>query len=115
MNIYFTKGGVIKNGEYVQDVTQAASTNKEIFEMFCKYYTEQFSKDTFIICGEREKTGALGNFEKKLIARDIATSWQAHFGNVRYSYGDLLEWSDFFYEIGKRYCLLREFRENGII
>lgn len=47
--------------------------------------------------------------------RDKAIEWQADFGNHNYSYGELAAWSNYFEKIGKRYGLLAEFRENGII
>ena len=35
--------------------------------------------------------------------------------HAAYSWDDLASWGDFFTETGKRFGLLREFRENGII
>lgn len=48
-------------------------------------------------------------------ARDKAIMWQLMFGEHNYSWGELFEFSNYFTKIGKRYGLLREFRENGII
>ena len=48
-------------------------------------------------------------------ARDKAIMWQSMFGENSYSWGELLRFSDYFTKVGKRYGLLREFRENGII
>lgn len=42
-------------------------------------------------------------------ARERAIGWQ------HYSYGELAEWADVFERLGKRYGLIREFKENGII
>lgn len=53
--------------------------------------------------------------EHKEEARNKAIDWQCDFENQNYSYGDLAEWDDYFYRLGKRYGLLTEFRENGII
>lgn len=53
--------------------------------------------------------------ERKEEARNKAIDWQNDFENQNYSYGDLAEWGDYFYRLGKRYGLLTEFRENGII
>ncbi len=47
--------------------------------------------------------------------RDKAIEWQADFENHNYSYGELAAWSSYFEKLGKRYGLLAEFRENGII
>ena len=48
-------------------------------------------------------------------ARDCAIEWQLDFENHNYSYGELAEWADVFERLGKRYGLLREFYENGIL
>ena len=47
-------------------------------------------------------------------ARLEAIEWQNDFGNHNYSYGELTYFGDYFEKLGKRYGLLREFRENGI-
>lgn len=52
---------------------------------------------------------------RKADVRDEAIQWQADFCNHNYSYGELAYWGDHFERLGKRYGLLREFRENGII
>lgn len=54
--------------------------------------------------------------ERKERARQEAIEWQlslSDFGN--YSYLELSNWYEHFYQLGKRYGLLKEFRENGII
>ena len=54
--------------------------------------------------------------ERKEKARQEAIEWQlslSDFGN--YSYLELSNWYEHFYQLGKRYGLLKEFRENGII
>lgn len=48
-------------------------------------------------------------------ARDKAVEWQSGFYDHNYSYGELVYWQDYFERLGKRYGLVREFRENGII
>lgn len=53
--------------------------------------------------------------EKKAEIRQEAIDWQAEFPETNYSYGEMAEWSDYFTKQGKRYGLLREFRDNGII
>jgi len=53
--------------------------------------------------------------ERKEKAREKAIEWQLNFGNNNYSYYDLMLWENYFYKIGKRYGLLKEFKENGII
>lgn len=48
-------------------------------------------------------------------ARSKAVEWQIDFCNQNYSYGELAYWGDYFRGLAKRYGLMREFRENGII
>lgn len=52
--------------------------------------------------------------EKKERARQEAIDWQLESTNEQLSYGELATIGDYFYKLGKRYGLLREFRENGI-
>ena len=51
---------------------------------------------------------------KKEKARQEAIEWQYDAVEQNYSYGELAEFGNYFYALGKRYGLLREFRENGI-
>ena len=52
--------------------------------------------------------------ERKENARQIAIDWQLNESDYPYSYGGMAILTDYFYRLGKRYGLLREFRENGI-
>ena len=52
---------------------------------------------------------------RKADVRDEAIRWQADFCNHNYSYGELADFSDYFTRLGKRYGLLREFKNEGII
>lgn len=52
--------------------------------------------------------------EGKEEARQIAIDWQLNFENTNYSYGELFEFGNYFYKLGRRYGLLKEFRENAI-
>jgi hypothetical protein len=48
-------------------------------------------------------------------ARNIAVEWQSGFCDQNYSYEELAYWSNYFHGLAKRYGLVKEFRENGII
>ncbi len=48
-------------------------------------------------------------------ARNRALDFQFDFCNNNYSYEDLVCWQAYFQRIAKRYGLMEEFRENGII
>ena len=50
----------------------------------------------------------------KARARDIAINWQHEDSDYPYSYGGLMILQEYFYKLGKRYGLLKEFRGNGI-
>lgn len=41
--------------------------------------------------------------------------WKNDYCNHDYSWGELAYWSDYFGKLAKRYGLIKEFRENGII
>ena len=48
-------------------------------------------------------------------ARQLAKDWQRDFGNTSHSWGELAEAVARFERLGRRFGLLREFKENGII
>ena len=50
----------------------------------------------------------------KEAARKAAIEWQLTSGDNPMSYSELAEVGERFYTLGKRYGLLKEFRENGI-
>lgn len=52
---------------------------------------------------------------RKETARMEAIDWQASAGDQNYSYGELADRVAYFEKLGRRYGLLTEFRENGII
>lgn len=51
---------------------------------------------------------------RKADVRQQAIDWQSDFANHNYSYGELAYFQDYFEKLGRRYGLLREFRENAI-
>jgi len=53
--------------------------------------------------------------ERKENARQKAIDWQADFNNHNYSYGEIAYFQNYFEKLGKRYGLLKEFKENAII
>lgn len=48
-------------------------------------------------------------------ARNKAVEWQNDFCNHDYSYGELAYYGEYFSRLARRYGLVREFKENGII
>jgi hypothetical protein len=58
----------------------------------------------------------MNNYQKaKARTRDRAVEWQSGFCDQNYSYGELVYWQGYFERIAKRYGLVSEFKENGII
>lgn len=53
--------------------------------------------------------------EKKADVREKAINFQIVFSECDFSYSEIIEYQDYFQKQGKRYGLLKEFRENGII
>jgi hypothetical protein len=53
--------------------------------------------------------------QRKALARDLAIEWQYHWGEMPFDVWEDCKCRTFFENVGKRYGLLREFRENGII
>lgn len=51
----------------------------------------------------------------KEAVREFAIEWQADFCNHNYSYGELAVFRDMFYRLARKWGLVREFRENGLI
>ena len=53
--------------------------------------------------------------ERKEEAREEAIEYQFNFGEQSHTWSELAEATGYFEKMGKRYGLLKEFRENGII
>ena len=89
-------------------------------ENYIYYSWQEWHKDTFnplteIIGVLVFKVKGTNYAEKKANLEDMAKEWQHNFTDYNWSYGELAEIGDYFYRQGKRYGLLREFKENGII
>lgn len=57
----------------------------------------------------------MNNYQKRKEAvRQLAIDWQLESAEQNLSYGELFEIGNYFYKLGKRFGLLREFRENAI-
>lgn len=48
-------------------------------------------------------------------AREKAIDWQNWFSEQTMSWGEVAEWSAYFEDLGTRFGLTEEFKENGII
>ena len=57
----------------------------------------------------------MNNYQKaKQTIRQAAIDWQNSFSSCLYSWEEVAKWQSKFRKLGKRYGLLREFKENGI-
>jgi len=90
-------------------------TNEKLFYMLMKYNTVQETETSFCVIQRREWIGKADYTTKKAILRHIAIEWSLNCDNFNYSYYELAGWSDFFETMGKKYGLLKEFKENAII
>lgn len=94
--------------------------NEPYFNIYHKsmYGYKQWHEDTFSgvynieildfkISGETYK-------EKKESLKDLAINWQDNFSPLSWNYSELAKIGNYFYKNGKRYGLLKEFKENGI-
>lgn len=90
--------------------------HNELFNMIVKYRIQMIDTDNFIFTNPTEAYFNKQNYSYyKNALREFAKEWQYNILNTDVSYGDMLSWFTFFNKYGKRYGLLREFRENGII
>lgn len=89
--------------------------DKEGYDLVRKFELGQV--DVEILEKEREdkmKNTKTTYTRNKAVARQEAIDWQKDVANHDYSYGELVEFEEHFEKLGKRYGLLKEFRENGI-
>jgi len=94
-----------------------STNNKTLFYMLRKYHYIQTGEKSFHILNIEERNSKIKYTRdiNKSILRNIAMEWIYSFSELNYSYGDLADWSDFFREYGKKYGLLREFKEDAIL
>jgi len=99
--------------EFIEGNPYITITDEEFWRIVRNYYLEQTGAAMFKECGSREEPK--GYAEKQEVLRSFAMEWQNASADIDYSYEELAEWNGFFEKYGKKYGLLREFRENGII
>lgn len=91
---------------------------KELFRVITSYSLEQVKETTFKVLGNVQVLSVkrLSEYGKhKFLLKDFATQWKYDFARFHTSYPDLLDYRDFFRKYGKRYGLLTEFKDLGII
>lgn len=65
--------------------------------------------------GKAMKIVPIKTVKNKNEARLMAVDWQVWASEQSMSYSELSEWNDFFTELARKFNLIREFKENGII
>ena len=94
------------------------TNHSALWRMIKKYYCRFTGPASLLVEGRNQVLGVrkVSEHEKnKTLLRDFALDFQSF--NMEYqriSMGELIEWGYFFEEYGKRFGLLREFRENGL-
>jgi len=58
---------------------------------------------------------AIKNIKTKFQAQEIAINWQMWQSAQILSYKDCISWAEYFREIGKKFNLIKEFKENAIL
>ena len=91
------------------------TTNKGFSDMLFKYYLDFVGIHSFVTCGKIEYNGKRSRAARKEILRSFAISYQAFICDSALSYDDIVSWQGFFTEYGRKYGLIREFQENGIL
>ena len=64
---------------------------------------------------EKEMKYALSYREKKAKIREEAIRWRHDFHKHNWSYSEVADKTAYFEKMGKRYGLIQEFKDNGII
>jgi hypothetical protein len=78
------------------------------------YHSDTFSPDTEFIGILEFKTHGKTYEEIKYNLEDLAKEYQLYYSHYSWSWGEIATITNYFYTMGKRYGLLKEFRENGI-
>jgi hypothetical protein len=79
-----------------------------------QWHTDTFSPETKDIDLLVLKVSGKTYQERKGNALQLAIDWQTRFARLSWSYSELAEITSYFEKIGKRYGLLKEFKENAI-
>ena len=91
-------------------------TEKEFFRIYCKYQLVNISGNFWRCDGLRPDYKEPSEYQRnKHYLREQAIQWQAEFDNHNYSTLELICYQNYFERMSKRYGLIKEFRENGII
>lgn len=87
------------------------------YDSWLEWHSDTFSPDTEVLKTIPMSLSYKGYAARKNEVREKALDFQSLFSlyGVDMSYGELSIWQAFFDKWARRYGLLREFRENGIL
>ena len=106
----YSKDSGINSNNYV------SVSNRTLFNMIYKYELTQYDCKSFVVEALKIHPFGVSRYnDRRETLQEFAKYWQDKFSDMAYDWGSLADWSAFFEEYGKKYGLLREFRENGII
>lgn len=91
-----------------------SKTIEETWHILCKYEHERTGAMSFRLYDEVKHNFPIRREDKKAILQQIAQEWQNKWPEYRTDFEYDNYWAAFFGKYGKRYGLLREFRENAI-
>lgn len=100
---YYETNGKENFSIYYKNANGFRKWQKDTFSPTC----ENITVLDFKISGETYQ-------ERKNNLEELAKDWQLNFAALPWSYSELYEINNYFYENAKRYGLLRTFHENGI-
>lgn len=124
-SLYVTFSDVENRNPYMKYGLAERELKGELLKLKRNYKIVSAKEDNTILClTVREKTaeekkmtlrGKASYQSRKEAARQSAIDWQNDFANHDYSWGELAEWQAHFEKLGRRYGLITEFKENGVI
>lgn len=101
-------------GCYMLDGTQYNNIYYKNSDGFRQWYSDTFSPTCENIMILDLSIHSKTYRERQAETEDKAKEWQSVFSQFSWSWGELAEIQNYFYTIGKRYGLLKEFKENAI-
>lgn len=101
-------------GCYTLDKQQQNYLYYNCREGWKQWHADTFSPETKDIDLLVLKVSGKTYQERQGNARQLAIDWQVNFSYLPWSYSELAEITSYFEKIGKRYGLLKEFKENAI-
>ena len=86
-----------------------------VYQNWSAYFADTFSPQIEEVALISDKAVLTGSYQdKKNYIRSQAVEYSLSSSLIPLSYMELMIIEDYFYKMGKRFGLLREFRENGI-